>query len=405
MIRGPAKPYGAMNLTIVADENIPAVGQYLGALGRVVHVNGRTLTREQLTGVDILLVRSVTRVDETLLAGSTVRFVGTATSGFDHIDREYLARSDIGFAHAPGANANSVVEYVLAAIAATGDTLEKLLDGGSVGIVGYGHIGKALAARLDALGIRCRVYDPWLDQVEIACASDLDTVLGCDVVSLHPELCTKQPWPSHHLLGPGELRRMRPGALLINASRGSVVDNASLLARLDSACEPLAVLDVWEAEPDIDIALLARVALGTAHIAGYSLDGKILATRMLRDAVMAYWRQTAPAEIPAASHAVADTSAAAPPIRVPDELSGVGLVRYLLQSRYDIRLDDALLRAAVAGDAGTAGIGNAFDRLRKSYRDRRELAGSVVEGSALSPADVAWVRALGCTPVIRGKSE
>ena len=153
-----------VSFTLLADENIPAVDTYFGAFASIRRVAGRTLDHSQLQGVDLLLVRSVTRVDEALLRGSAVKFVGTATSGFDHIDRDYLAQHNIGFAHAPGSNANSVVEYVLAAIAAVEDKLELLLAGGSIGIIGYGVIGKAVAARFDALGIRCRIYDPWLAQ-------------------------------------------------------------------------------------------------------------------------------------------------------------------------------------------------------------------------------------------------
>ena len=123
----------------------------------------------------------MTRVDAQLLSGSAIRFVGTATSGFDHIDRDYLARNNIGFAHAPGSNANSVVEYVLAAIAAIEDKLEQLMSGALVGIVGYGHIGKALAARLQALGIGFRVYDPWLDQGAIANAASLEAAAAWEI--------------------------------------------------------------------------------------------------------------------------------------------------------------------------------------------------------------------------------
>ncbi len=227
-----------MSLTILADENIPAVEYYLGGIGRVKRVNGRTLQRAQLESVDVLLVRSVTRVDAALLDGCAVKFVGTATSGFDHIDREYLDERGIAFAYAPGSNANSVVEYVLAAIAAVGDKLEQLLAGGVVGIVGYGFIGKAMAARLAAMGIRHRIYDPWLDPDSIPHAADLDAVLDCDVVTLHPQLVRQQPWPSYHLLGVAQLQRLRPDALLINASRGSVVDNAALLEQLDSGQGP-----------------------------------------------------------------------------------------------------------------------------------------------------------------------
>ena len=173
-----------MSLVILADENIPAVEDYVGSAGRVRRCSGRDLSPEQLAGVDALLVRSVTRVDEALLAGSPVAFDGTATSGVDHIDRDYLQRRGTGFAYAPGSNANSVVEYVLAAIGAIGERLERLLAGGCIGIVGYGVIGKALAARLDDLAIRYRVYDPWLEQSEIPGRAELHDVLALSLIHI-----------------------------------------------------------------------------------------------------------------------------------------------------------------------------------------------------------------------------
>jgi erythronate-4-phosphate dehydrogenase len=349
---------------------------------------------EQLQDVDILLVRSVTRVDAALLDGCPVKFVGTATSGFDHIDREYLDERGIAFAYAPGSNANSVVEYVLAAIAAVGDKLEQLLAGGVVGIVGYGFIGKAMAARLAALGIRYRIYDPWLEQNSIPDAARLDAVLDCDVVTLHPQLVRQQPWPSYHLLGTAQLQRLRPDALLINASRGSVVDNAALLEQIDFGQGLHTVLDVWEGEPDISTALLQRVTLGTAHIAGYSLDGKLLATRMLVEAMSASL-QLPP--LPTESPAIKATA-----LSVPAGLSDAGLVRSLVQSRYDIHRDDALLRQAMLVDQPSMGRGQRFDLLRKSYRERRELAGSAVCG-ALQPEHIGLVSALGCVRALQEK--
>jgi erythronate-4-phosphate dehydrogenase len=385
-----------VSLTVLADENIPAVEQFLGAFSRIQRVHGRTLDRAQLQGVDILLVRSVTRVDETLLSGSTVKFVGTATSGMDHVDRDYLARSGIGFSHAPGANANSVVEYVLAAIAAIDNKLEQLLAGGTVGIVGYGFIGHAVAARCTALGIQCRVYDPWLAQATVPNAADLAAILECDVVSLHAELTSKQPWPSHHLIGMRELQRLRPDVLLINAGRGAVVDNAALLAHLTANPGLYTVLDVWEGEPQINAALLAQVTLGTAHIAGYSLDGKLQATRLLCDAVVRQFH------LPPLSPA--SQAQGSPALCATDELSRPGLVRHLIQSRYDIFLDDALLRQAVAGGNGQPVSGAGFDLLRKTYRDRRELAGTVVAGLNL-PDHQAIARALGCLPAEKATTE
>ncbi len=383
-----------MSLTILADENIPAVEHYLGDLGHVRQKPGRALKRADMEAVDVLLVRSVTRVDEALLAGSRVKFVGTATSGIDHIDQQYLESRGIAFAYAPGANANSVVEYVLAAIAAVGDTLELLLTGGVVGIVGYGIIGRAVAARLAALGIHYRIYDPWLDQSTIPHAVELEQILDCDVVTLHAELTTAQPWPSRHLIGVAALQRLRPTALLINASRGAVLDNAALLVHLERGHGPLTVLDVWEGEPDINTDLLQRVNLGTAHIAGYSLDGKLRATQMLSEAVRAHLKLPSPQGGGTAGEAAAGE---AKTLSVSDTLSSAALVRHLIQSRYDIRLDDALLRRTILEDKPVGERGIRFDLLRKSYRERRELAGSQVCG-ALQPGHVALVRALGCNP-------
>lgn len=380
-----------MNLTVLADENIPGVEKYLGPIAHIRRANGRTLTRAQLKDVDILLVRSVSRVDEALLRDSAVKFVGTATSGVDHVDRDYLARQDIGFAHAPGANANSVVEYVLAAIAAVGDKLEQVLAGGVVGIVGYGHIGKAVAARFKALQIRCRIYDPWLPQASIPDAGELYDILDCDVVCLHAELTREQPWPSYHLLGRRELQALRTGTLLINASRGPVIDNQALCEFLQAQPDVPTVLDVWEGEPAISAALLAHVTLGTAHIAGYSLDGKRNATRMLSNAVVRHL------QVKLTSASQASPVHAASTINVSRTLSRAELLRLLIQARYDIFQDDRLLREAVAREQGQGqGVSGAgFDLLRKSYRDRRELAGSAVAGLQRA-GDIALARALGC---------
>jgi erythronate-4-phosphate dehydrogenase len=375
-----------LTLTLLADENIPALEHYLDGGIQVRRTEGRRIRPELLSDVDILLVRSVTRVDEALLAGSSLRFVGTATSGVDHIDRDYLEQRGIAFAHAAGANANSVVEYVLCAIAAVGDRLERLLDGGEVGIVGCGCVGRSLAGRLGALGIGRRVYDPWLAQETVPAADSLESVLECEVVSLHPELTRLAPWPSYHLIGAGALSRMRPDALLINTSRGQVLDSAALFARLERDDGLQAVLDVWEPEPAINPTLLERLALGTPHIAGYSRDGKLRATRMLAQAVAEHFQLSMPAG--------ACPENGTPAIRVSGPASPAGLMRSLLASRYDIREDDRQLRRVAR--AGATDIGAGFDRLRRTYRERRELAGSRVSGGDGTGAHRALVEALGC---------
>jgi erythronate-4-phosphate dehydrogenase len=373
-------------MKIVADANIPAVEQYFAPFGQVTRVQGRSLQAAQLRAADVLLVRSVTRVDAALLAGSGVRFVGTATSGLDHIDREYLATAGIGFASAPGANANSVVEYVLAAIAAVDGQLERLLTGGTVGIVGYGAVGRTLARRLHALGVGYRISDPWLDPRSVPHAAPLEAVLSADVITLHCELTSRSPYPSYRLLGDTELGGLGAGQLLINASRGEVIDEAALLARLSGEQPPVVVLDVWDGEPAIDMRLLDRLRLGTAHIAGYSLDGKLAATRMLRDALQSYL------DTPSAAHSPDPDSALS--LQAPEDLSGADLVRHLVSRVYDIARDDRQLRDTARVNDPAA----AFDGLRREYRERRELAGSRVRIAAGTPEQAATIAALGCVP-------
>ena len=375
-------------LNIVADENMEGAAQLLGDLGTVRLLNGREIQAADLRDADVLLVRSVTRVDESLLASSPVQFVGTATSGFDHVDQKYLVSRDIGFAHAPGSNANSVVEYVLGAVASVGNKLEQLFDGATVGIIGYGNIGKLLASRLAALNLAYRVYDPWLDQSLISNPASLQQVLCCDVVTVHAELTRKTPWPSFHLLGEPELASLSDNCLLINASRGAVVDNTALEKRLRDRHGLTVVLDVWEGEPTVPQSLLRKVYRGSAHIAGYSLDGKLLATQMLRDSLLCHLDR--PPTV-GGGNELLETSV----ISLSEAVTGAGLLRAMLLHNYDIAVDDYLLRDAVEGQADSMAAVN-FDRLRKEYRGRREVYGSVLESSLMDPTDIKIIEAMAC---------
>ena len=373
------------DLRIVADANMPGLDGIPGLA--VDYQEGRSICREHLENADALLVRSVTRVDENLLAGTGVRFVGTATSGFDHVDRVYLADAGIGFSHAPGSNANSVVEYVLAAIATIGDFLEQLLAGEKVGVVGYGHIGKLLCQRLTALKIDFCCYDPWLDDGSVANACSLDKVLASRVITLHPSLTLELPWPSRHLLSTSELAQITAGQLLINASRGEVVDNRALALHLRDQPEAPVVLDVWEGEPALDPRLLDQVAIGTAHIAGYSLDSKLKATRMLLTAMAGHLA------IPELSPGNLEDGAEEFTVDLPGQHAQA--LRSLLGARYQIMEDDRRLRAAADMAAGDSRkLAASFDRLRKDYPVRRELAGSRVHTTNGSAADL--LRALDC---------
>lgn len=332
------------------------------------------MTADLVTGADILLVRSVSKVNETLLKDASVRFVGTCTIGMDHIDRDWLERAGIGFASAPGCNANAVVDYVLCAIASLGLDKGLSLEGKRVGIIGLGNVGSRLRRRLEAAGVECLCSDPPLERQGAEGLVSLQEVLtGSDIISLHTPLTMDGPYATYHLLDSDNLAVLKPGAVLINTSRGAVVDNQALSRLLDERKDVSAVLDVWESEPDIDLSLLEKVALATPHIAGYSLEGKIRGTAMIYQSVCDYLGvppqplldQLLPPEL----NIGVDASGEDPESRVFQ----------VLKRCYDIGDDDRALRAVAADEKGEFATG--FDRLRKQYPVRRELAMTCVTGA------------------------
>lgn len=280
-------------MKIVADENIVAVHQHYTQHGELVLMPGRRIRPQDVCDADALLVRSITQVNQSLLEGSKVSFVATATSGTDHLDLDYLARAGIAVAEAAGSNANAVVEYCLAGIAELICTKEFTLRNKTVALIGFGHVGSRLYRRLRELDVACIVCDPFVEERSRAEGTlsdvtfcDLETALAAPVISLHVPLSRSSAHPTYHLLDEKRLGQLAPGTLLINASRGEAVDNTALLRRLTRSNDLLTVFDVWENEPDIDRDLLALVSIGTPHIAGYSVEAKKSASRMNYEAFL-----------------------------------------------------------------------------------------------------------------------
>jgi len=359
-------------MKIIADENIPCAGQAFASLGEVTLLPGRGMQPEQVRDADMLLVRSVTVVDRTLLQHSAVRFVGSATIGFDHVDRAYLQQRGIGFATAPGCNATSAAEYVVSALLVLAERRGFELAGKSAGIIGCGNVGSRVRERLAVLGMRCVVNDPPLQaQGGHDDFVSLDEVLRADVITVHVPYTRDGACPTHHLVDATVLRKLQPGALFINTSRGAVTDNLALDALLAERSDLSVVLDVWEGEPAINLPLLQRVDLGTPHIAGYSLDGKLRGTEMIYRAACDWYglpgRWRAADYLPAGS--VIDCTA-------PGDMSVAATLRAAVFSTYDIRADDARLRMTLALPAGEQPA--YFDRLRKEYPVRREFSTSSV---------------------------
>lgn len=344
-------------MKIIADQNMPLVKELFSQFGEVHLLPGRDISRDNIGDAEILLVRSVTEVNRFLLEHSSVRFVGSATAGTDHIDTEYLADNNIHFAYAPGCNAQAVVEYVLSVICCLcSDWQQK-----TVGIVGCGKVGGRLYQSLQALQIHTLVYDPLLDVAANPHLCSFDEVLACDIISVHTPLTKKCPYPTYHLFDSAVLEQLQPSTLLINASRGAVVDNIALVNRLLVDNRLQVALDVWESEPQIDLQLLDLVTIATPHIAGYSDEGKIKGTRMLFDAMQELYPHLA-------QHQADDLIKEGVTLL---DMHNTQIAEAILTC-YRVTDDDHNFRQAIANTE--LPVSEVFDNLRKNYPQRREFS-------------------------------
>ena len=377
-------------MLIVADENIPLLDAFFEGFGQIRRYAGRAMTREALEGADILLVRSVTRVDRALLEGSTVRFVGTCTIGTDHLDLEYLAEAGIRWASAPGCNARGVVDYVLGSLLTLAELEGVDLPTRSYGVVGAGQVGGRLIAVLRGLGWNVKVCDPPRQQQEGAGYVSLDEIVQtCDVISLHTPLSRSGDHPTWHLLDEPRLARLQPGTWLINAARGPVIDNRALYRTLLARDDVQAVLDVWEREPSIDLDLADLCVLATPHIAGYSLDGRQRGTAQIYQALCRFLDQ--PDRISLADLLPAPWLSE---VRLHAEADPAWALAAVCRSVYDPRSDDANLRRSLSEDESRQRA--AFDLLRKNYPPRREIDGLTLSIVGDSSVLRQMAQALGC---------
>ncbi len=267
---------------IIVDRDIPQATSAFSRFGDVTLVDGRSVTRAQLLDADILLVRSVTRVDAQLLEGTNVRLVGTATSGIDHLDTSYLDQRAIAYFDAAGCNARAVAEYVLACSFVHGRLAFGGADALQAGIIGYGHVGKIVCTLLEALGVHCIVNDPVIaDASSDERFVEIDEALASDIVTLHVPLTETGDFPTRGLIGRKQLSRIRPEALLINTARGAVIDEEALIAWLADGAQTTVAIDCWAGEPTVDLALLRLVTIATPHIAGYTSEARLRATTIL----------------------------------------------------------------------------------------------------------------------------
>ncbi len=356
-------------MLIVLDSRIPFAETAFKRLGEIRLLKTSAITTKTVADADALVVRSETKVDHNLLDGSQVRFVGTSTIGFDHVDREYLRAHHIGFASAPGSNAMSVADYVVATLLEVQALKNFTLAGKLIGIVGFGNTGSRTAAKAKALGMHVLLNDPPLQRTTGGAEFlPLDTLMDCDIVSLHVPLTKSGEDSTFHLFDEERIRSMKKGSILINTSRGSVVETTGLKRSVENNHLSGIVLDVWENEPAIDVGLLEKTLLGTPHIAGYSVEGKIKGARMVYDSLCKHFHLDIP------WFATADAREEVK-CRI-SEANDQDAIRAAVRQVYDIRQDDELLRKMCTMPVEEHG--GYFQKLRASYPVRHEFSAARV---------------------------
>ena len=359
-------------MKIVADENIPFVKECLSSVGQAEVLSGRAMSRDVVADADVLLVRSITPVNEELLDGSGVKFVGTATIGFEHIDVEYLKGKGIGFASAPGSNSNSVAEYIVAAMLSVGEKKTIQLEGKSIGIIGVGNVGSKVEKKARALGMEVFLNDPPLKRESgDAKYLELEELFGCDFVTVHTPLTYDGIDKTFHLAGEKFFESLKDGCVFMNTARGGVTDTEALKAAIGNGKLGGVVLDVWENEPNIDMELLRMVDLSTPHIAGYSFDGKVAGMVMIYEAMCEHFGIEAKKK---ASDFLPEPEVSE--IKVDCDGDEQEILHQIIQQVYVINRDDFNTRKIATVEE--KGRGKFFDGLRKNYSVRREFQNTEV---------------------------
>ena len=356
-------------MKLVVDENILFAEEAFAEFDSLHLINGRSIDNKVLSDAEVLIVRSITKVDENLLQNTPVRFVGTATIGTDHIDIEHLLKNKITFADAKGCNADSVAEYVFTALLKIAVDERINLSQKSMGIVGVGNIGSRVARLARALGLKVLINDPPKERGGIGSGYvTLDEILKADIISLHVPLNKSGIDKTVHLLNDQNLKKIKEGTIIINTSRGPVSDNKALLNETRTKHFKL-ILDVWENEPDINIKLLKITKIGTAHIAGYSLEGKANGTKIIYDSLCENLNKK-PVWEPLLKKIKITTCRLDQGETIEEKLYN------LFSSIYNIERDDKKLKSIY--ESGTYKLKEHFDNLRKEYLVRREFSNYTV---------------------------
>jgi erythronate-4-phosphate dehydrogenase len=356
---------------IVADSNIPFLRGALDDRARVTYLPAPEISRNQLKDADALIIRTRTGCDATLLDGTPVKYIATATIGHDHIDAAYCARKGIHWSNAPGCNAGSVMQYLASALAHVAISERKRFEDICIGIIGVGHVGKKVEQLCRTLRMKVLLNDPPRARKEGPTGfTSLDELLAkADIVSMHMPLLRSGPDISHHLANEDFFNRIKPGAWFANTARGEVMHTEALKNALRAGKLGGAVIDVWENEPEIDHELLKLASITTPHIAGYSLDGKANGTAAAVQAVSRFFKlgldNWYPHQIPKPAQPVITSK--------NDTQSTEALVHDAFMHTYNILADSNKLKSDP----------KKFEYFRDNYPPRREFQAYSINGQTL----------------------
>lgn len=348
---------------------MPGLNDTFGLPGQIERLEGRRINHDDLIDADVLLVRSVTRVNADLLQGTNIRFVGSATIGIDHLDTHWLEANNIAWAHAPGCNANAAAQYTLAMMQLACERLQRDFKKQTVGIIGRGNVGKRLERLLQLLDIPVMACDPPLQEQGGQQLVSMDEACANSIISLHVPLTCTGNYPTSKLFDQAQLDKLQRNTLLVNSSRGGVIEETSLLAQLQSG-RLQAALDVWPNEPFIAPELLDSVAVATPHIAGYSREGKLAGTEMIYEAFCNTFMPGS-ADLPS-------TDSDAVVMSFPADTTLDEVLHKLTAFSCPVARDDAALRALPQSPGNGDQV--QFDSLRTAYPDRREFKSHQVKG-------------------------
>ena len=378
-------------MKIVCAETVLLGYEAFSNAGKTVIIPDREIIRNDLLDADALIVRSKTRITRELLHGTPVKFVGTATAGTDHIDAAWLESKGIYCSASPGCNANSVSEYLVAALLVLGRRHGFDLEGKTIGVIGCGNVGSRVVRKCEALGMNVLRNDPPL--AAISTDPDflpLETVLAeSDIATLHVPLVKEGPWPTDRMADYRFFEQLKPGAIFINAARGNVCDYDALLDAKHGGAVSRMVIDVWNPEPAFRQDVLKMADLASPHIAGHSYEGKLNGTVACYNELCNFF------EIPKTWKVAASLPKPEVPTIEIDctERNDGEVLHEIVRKVYDIEADDALMRIADARDEIERARN--FDTLRKNYRTRREFKNTQVVAQNASEELRRKVKAMG----------